>query len=206
MESNVDANISLSTFVKLKPWYVKPIVVRETCCCRYHVEFELYYETFLNFGMQCWPNTPPHQRKFQFKMGLPKIIQIPCHHVLANQNALKFKKGAPLKQIFNINLGIGIIQKLLFLFVTHVVVDTMQNSNCIMRHFHIVACSVGQITPLLQVFMNLYLKYYVHERMIKYSIRNNASGVKNVRNVLIWPFLMLTTTLMQTILKYQITL
>ena len=51
-------------------------------------------------------------------MGLPKIIQIPCHHVLANQNDLKFKKGAPLKQIFNINLGIGIIKKKLhFLFV-----------------------------------------------------------------------------------------
>ena len=50
-------------------------------------------------------------------MGLPKIIQIPCHHVLANENALTLKKGAPLKQIFNINLGIGIIKKLLFLFV-----------------------------------------------------------------------------------------
>ena len=44
-------------------------------------------------------------------MGLPKIIQIPCHHVLANENDLKIKKGAPLKQIFNINLGIGIIKK-----------------------------------------------------------------------------------------------
>ena len=44
-------------------------------------------------------------------MGLPKIIQIPWHHVLANQNALKFKKGAPLKQIFNINLRICIINK-----------------------------------------------------------------------------------------------
>ena len=47
-------------------------------------------------------------------MGLPKIIQIPCHHVLSNQNALKFKKGAPLKQFFNINLGIGIIKKTTF--------------------------------------------------------------------------------------------
>ena len=47
-------------------------------------------------------------------MGLPKIIQIPCHHVLANQNVLKLKKGAPLQQIFNINLGIGFIKKLLF--------------------------------------------------------------------------------------------
>ena len=48
-------------------------------------------------------------------MGLTKIIQIPCHHVLANRNALKFKKGAPLKQFFNINLGIGIIKKTTFL-------------------------------------------------------------------------------------------
>ena len=50
-------------------------------------------------------------------MGLPKIIQIPCHHVLANQNDLKLKKGAPLKYFFNINLEIAIIKKLLFLFV-----------------------------------------------------------------------------------------
>ena len=51
-------------------------------------------------------------------MGLPKILQIPSHHVLANQNALKFKKGAPLKQFFNINFGDRYHKKkLLFLFV-----------------------------------------------------------------------------------------
>ena len=50
-------------------------------------------------------------------MGLPKIIQIPCHRVLANQNDLKFRKGAPLKQFFNINLRIGITKKTTFLFV-----------------------------------------------------------------------------------------
>ena len=47
-------------------------------------------------------------------MGLPKKTHIPCHHVLANQNSLKFKKGAPLKQFFNINLGIGIMKKTTF--------------------------------------------------------------------------------------------
>ena len=47
-------------------------------------------------------------------MGLPKIIKIPCHHVLANQNYLKLKNGAPLKQFFNINFGIGIIKKATF--------------------------------------------------------------------------------------------
>ena len=47
-------------------------------------------------------------------MGLPKTIQIPFHHVLANQISLKLKNGAPLKQFFNINLGIGIIKKTTF--------------------------------------------------------------------------------------------
>ena len=51
-------------------------------------------------------------------MGLQKIIQIPCHHVLANQNALKLKKGASLKHFFNINLGIGIIKKITFLGIS----------------------------------------------------------------------------------------
>ena len=50
-------------------------------------------------------------------MGLPKIIQIPCHHVLANQNALKLKKGASFKQFFNINLAIKIIKKLFFVHI-----------------------------------------------------------------------------------------
>ena len=117
MEMNVDAKISLSTFVKLKPWYVRPIVVRDTCCCRYHVEFELYYETFLDFGMQCWPNNPPPASVSEF------------------------------------------VSKILF----------VQEND--------------------QVFYK------------KQCVRG-----KNVRNVLIWRFLMLTTTLMQTILDYQITL
>ena len=63
-------------------------------------------------------------------MGLPKIIQIPCHHVLANQNALKFKKGAPLKQFFNINLGIGIIK----------------TTNFFVRIFDISLCDFTQIS------------------------------------------------------------
>ena len=50
-------------------------------------------------------------------MGLPKIIQIPCHNVLANEIVLDFKYCIGLKQFFNINLGICIIKKLFFLFV-----------------------------------------------------------------------------------------
>ena len=59
IESNVDVKISISTFVKLKPWYVRPITVRDTCLCRYHIEFESYYETFVNFSIQYWKNDPP---------------------------------------------------------------------------------------------------------------------------------------------------
>ena len=47
-------------------------------------------------------------------MGLSTIIQIPCHHVLANEIALNLKYRIGFKQFFNINLGIDIIKKLLF--------------------------------------------------------------------------------------------
>ena len=50
-------------------------------------------------------------------MVLLTVIQIPCHHVLANEIALNLKYRKGLKQFFNINLGIGIIKKLVFLFV-----------------------------------------------------------------------------------------
>ena len=47
-------------------------------------------------------------------MGLLTLIEIPCHHVLANEIALNLKYRIGLKHFFNINLGIGIIKKLLF--------------------------------------------------------------------------------------------
>ena len=50
-------------------------------------------------------------------MGLSTLIQIPCHHVLANEIALNLKYHIGLKQFFNINLGICIIKKLHFLFL-----------------------------------------------------------------------------------------
>ena len=50
-------------------------------------------------------------------MGLLTLIQTPCHHVLANEIALNLKYRIGLKHFFNINLGISIIKKLVFLFV-----------------------------------------------------------------------------------------
>ena len=40
-------------------------------------------------------------------MGLLTFIEIPCHHVLANEIALNLKYPIGLKQFLNINLGIG---------------------------------------------------------------------------------------------------
>ena len=51
--------MSINTFLQQKPWYVRPITIRDTCCCRYNVEFELYYDTFLRFGKTFWSNSPP---------------------------------------------------------------------------------------------------------------------------------------------------
>jgi hypothetical protein len=58
-EEHKEVKISINTFVQQKPLLVRPITVRDTCCCHYHVEFELYYDTFLDFGKNLWPGSPP---------------------------------------------------------------------------------------------------------------------------------------------------
>ena len=47
-------------------------------------------------------------------MGLLTFIQIPCHHVLANEISLNLKYRIGLKHFFIINLGIAIIKKTTF--------------------------------------------------------------------------------------------
>ena len=47
-------------------------------------------------------------------MGLLTFIQIPYHHVLANEIALNLKYHIGLKHLFKINLGIAIIKKTIF--------------------------------------------------------------------------------------------
>ena len=58
-EKQSGVNMSISTFVQQKPWYVKPITVRDTCFYHYHVEFELYYDSFLDFDQMFWAHSPP---------------------------------------------------------------------------------------------------------------------------------------------------
>ena len=47
-------------------------------------------------------------------MGILTLIQIPCHHMLANEIYLNLKYRIGLKHFFNINLGTGIIRKTIF--------------------------------------------------------------------------------------------
>ena len=47
-------------------------------------------------------------------MGLLTLIQIPCHHVLANEIVLNLKYRIGIKHFFNITLGIGIIKNYFF--------------------------------------------------------------------------------------------
>ena len=47
-------------------------------------------------------------------MVLLNIIQIPCHHVLANEISLNLKYHIGLKQFFSINLAMGIIKNYFF--------------------------------------------------------------------------------------------
>ena len=54
-----EVNLSINTFVQQNPWYVIPVTICDTCCFLYHVQFELYYDTFLRFGKKNWPNSPP---------------------------------------------------------------------------------------------------------------------------------------------------
>ena len=42
-----ELNLGQRSFEKCKPFYVKINTLRNTCCCRYHVEYEYWYETFL---------------------------------------------------------------------------------------------------------------------------------------------------------------
>jgi hypothetical protein len=58
-EENKEVKISIITFVQQKPRFVRPITFHDTCCFHYHVEFEMYYDTFLDFGKHLWPSSPP---------------------------------------------------------------------------------------------------------------------------------------------------
>lgn len=45
-ETHPEIVISECTFEACKPWFLRSMRERDTCCCRYHVEFQLLYDFF----------------------------------------------------------------------------------------------------------------------------------------------------------------
>ena len=43
-------------FEKCKPWYVRINTIQNTCFCRYHIDFDLYYHTFAHIHRFLHPN------------------------------------------------------------------------------------------------------------------------------------------------------
>ena len=82
-------NFPINTFVQQKPWYVRPITVHDTCCCRYHVEFELYYDTSLRFGKTFWLNSPPST----IHAFISEILcERDSHEIFYNKRCVNWKK------------------------------------------------------------------------------------------------------------------
>lgn len=61
--------IGQTMFQRLKPYYVKINKFFETCCCRYHIEFDLYYQVFRKMREErCgFQNAPPKQASLFIK-------------------------------------------------------------------------------------------------------------------------------------------
>ena len=54
--SHVELRLGQRYFEKCKPWYVRIHTIQNTCCCRYHIEFDLYYHTFAHTDHFLHPN------------------------------------------------------------------------------------------------------------------------------------------------------
>ena len=44
--SHAELRLRKISFENYNPWYVRISTIRNTCCCRYHIEFDIYYHTF----------------------------------------------------------------------------------------------------------------------------------------------------------------
>ena len=43
-----ELNLGQRYFEKYKPWYFKIKTTHNTCCCRYHIEYAYYYDTYIH--------------------------------------------------------------------------------------------------------------------------------------------------------------
>ena len=44
--AHTELNMGERSFEKCKPWYVRVNTTHNTCCCRYHIEYGYYYDTY----------------------------------------------------------------------------------------------------------------------------------------------------------------
>ena len=70
-------------FNKLKLWYIRLNMIRDTCCCQYHVEFQLYYDTFVHFCETNWDAEPTRHTVQDF------ISMILCNRIPENMFFIK---------------------------------------------------------------------------------------------------------------------
>ena len=97
--SHVELRLGKRYFEKWKPWYVRINTIQNTSCCRYHIEFYLYYHTFArihdfmhpNDVQECPSTVPPmpsrdfiHSIMCLRKNGkthyLKKCEEVSCNH------------------------------------------------------------------------------------------------------------------------------
>ena len=45
-QTHPEIRIGQRSFEACKPWFIRFMRERDTCCCRYHVEFQLLYDSF----------------------------------------------------------------------------------------------------------------------------------------------------------------
>ena len=54
--SHVELRLGQRSFEKWNPWYVRINTIQNTCCCRYHTDFDIYYHTFSHMHHFLHPN------------------------------------------------------------------------------------------------------------------------------------------------------
>ena len=78
-ESHPSVHISQRAFESFKPFYCVPLKIRNTCCCKYHVEFSMHYE------LLCSIHSTLHSNKMLENCGasgLPKSSRDLLDHFL----------------------------------------------------------------------------------------------------------------------------
>ena len=61
-EANPNIKVGQRSFEYCKPWYVKRLDERNTCCCRYHVEMKYVFQTWQGFHKEHIKCDEPHVR------------------------------------------------------------------------------------------------------------------------------------------------